>query len=76
MFERDCGATTGFSTQVSILNPGEALPPEGGNVFVGDHDEGVLVRWKSTDHLVVVVPYGTRIFVQVTRVRGVTVSFE
>jgi hypothetical protein len=26
VFQRDCGATTGFSTQVSIIEIGEELP--------------------------------------------------
>ena len=33
LFERDCGATTGFSSQVSILSHDENLGNEGGNVF-------------------------------------------
>lgn len=40
VFERDCGATTGFSTQVSILPVVEALPNEAGNVLVADCDHG------------------------------------
>jgi hypothetical protein len=48
IFERDCGATTGFSTQVSVL-PGDAVfreqasfwcPTEQGNVLVIDGDHG------------------------------------
>ena len=33
-FQRDCGATTGFSTQISIINEGSSLPNEKGNVFI------------------------------------------
>ena len=40
VFERDCGATTGFSTQVSILPVAEALPNKAGNVLVVDDDHG------------------------------------
>ena len=36
VFERDCGATTGFSTQVSVIKAGASLSNEGGNVFVAD----------------------------------------
>lgn len=35
LFERSCGATTGFSTQISIV-PASELPDGGGNVFVAD----------------------------------------
>ena len=34
VFQRDCGATTGFSTQISILNSDEELDNEGGNIFI------------------------------------------
>jgi hypothetical protein len=34
VFQRDCGATTDFSTQVSILPAGTQLRNEGGNLFV------------------------------------------
>ena len=55
VFERDCGATTGFSTQVSILPAGRAIS-DGGNVLIVDDDRGraatglgrgpsVAVRW-------------------------------
>ncbi|HEX8850515.1 MAG TPA: hypothetical protein VF761_13370 [Gemmatimonadaceae bacterium] len=55
VFTRDCGATTGFSTQVSIL-PGTREPSGGGNVFTSDTDHdaapagagggpAVVVRW-------------------------------
>ncbi|MGQ0699213.1 MAG: hypothetical protein ACT4PZ_13330 [Panacagrimonas sp.] len=33
IYQFDCGATTPFTTQVSILNPGEVLPYSSGNVF-------------------------------------------
>jgi hypothetical protein len=32
-FQRDCGATTGFSRQLSVLPAAAALPNEGGNVL-------------------------------------------
>ena len=40
VFERSCGATTGFSTQVSILRSGEVLENEGGTLFAADTDRG------------------------------------
>ena len=48
VFQRDCGATTGFSTQVSVIPSGESLltaptwlrSTEGGNVFVADTNHG------------------------------------
>jgi hypothetical protein len=40
LFERDCGATTSASTQVSLLPSNESLPNEIGNVFVAGKDDG------------------------------------
>jgi hypothetical protein len=40
IFQRDCGATTGFSTQVSLLSSNKSLPNEGGNLFVATTDHG------------------------------------
>jgi hypothetical protein len=34
VFQRDCGATTGFTTQVSVLDADQELENEGGNVLV------------------------------------------
>lgn len=33
IYQFDCGATTGFSTQVSVIKAGEEIPVEPGNVF-------------------------------------------
>src|ERR1700754_1351805 len=63
MFNRDCGATTGFSTQVSIVGPG-GNPTGGGNAFRADDDHGAAVaghwggswaeiKWLAPDHLLI-----------------------
>lgn len=41
VFQRSCGATTGFSTQVSLISPNAKLPNEFGNVFIADTDHGI-----------------------------------
>jgi len=62
VFSRDCGATTDFSTQVSLLKAGDSLANDGGNLFVADRDHGkapagpsggpaVAVRWVSDGQL-------------------------
>jgi hypothetical protein len=40
VFERSCGATTGFSTQVSLIRADEKLENEGGGLFAADTNEG------------------------------------
>ena len=50
VFDRDCGATTGYSRQVSVVDSGQA--PRGiGNVFVAAHRIPVAVRWRTPDSL-------------------------
>ncbi|HED32696.1 MAG TPA: hypothetical protein ENJ08_00570 [Gammaproteobacteria bacterium] len=40
LFQRDCGATTGFNTQISMINIGEEFPNESGNIFTADTGHG------------------------------------
>ncbi len=40
VFQRDCGATTGFSTQISVLPDSKTLPNESGNVFYATDNHG------------------------------------
>lgn len=57
VFERDCGATTRASLQVSVLPAGGALGDEGGNVFAGELAESggggapLGMRWLGPDLL-------------------------
>ena len=39
LFERDCGATTGVSHQVSIMPDSDRLPNQAGNIFVADRQD-------------------------------------
>lgn len=73
VFVRDCGATTGFSTEVSLVKSG-AEASGGGNVFDADDDHGKValegphhalaldVRWLDGNRLHVGYPAGTRVF--------------
>lgn len=51
VFSRDCGATTGFNTQVSVLGANETLPDEGGNIFISNKPLPIAVRWSSDSAL-------------------------
>ena len=85
LFERDCGATTGFSTQLSVI-PTAQQPKEGGNVFIADDNHGaaptdakgalpVQLRWTSATQLTVIYPATARVFKREPRVDGVTISY-
>jgi hypothetical protein len=86
MFQRDCGATTSFSTQVSILES-EQLPSGAGNAFRADDDHGAAaagrwggpwaeLRWLAPDHLLIRYAAKSRIFKQVDSIGDVKISYQ
>jgi len=87
VFQRDCGATTGFSTQVSVLPAGAKLRDDGGNVFVADTDHGaapsgpgggpvVEAVWVAEDRLVIRHHRLARVFRSEARAGNVVVAYE
>ena len=86
LFQRDCGATTGFSSQVS-LTKSDGAPYGAGNVFVADADHGranaaswggpwVELHWLSPQHLLVRYDANARVFKNNESVSGVRISYE
>jgi hypothetical protein len=86
VFVRDCGATTGFSTQVSLVDSGAMVLHGSGNVFSADDNHGaaklgtkgelaVRVQWTDEKHLVVTFPARSRVFRRESQVGGVHVKF-
>lgn len=86
LFQRDCGATTRSSTQMSIVAPGEE-PSNAGNAFRADDDHGaasagpwggpwVEVNWLAADRLLVSYAARSRIFKQADHVDGVHVTYR
>jgi hypothetical protein len=86
VFERDCGATTGFSTQVSIIQAGSVLENEGANLFSADtdHDRApsgvgggpeIKFRWLTDSSAELQHHSLVRIFRAETKVKGVQVAF-
>lgn len=86
LFQRDCGATTSFSSQVSVTGAEEA-PAGPGNVFVADTGHGaadaaswggpwVEPRWLSPRKLLIRYDAKARVFTQSASVSGVSVSYE
>jgi hypothetical protein len=75
VFSRDCGATTGFSTQVSILRGAQGLPNDGGNVLVLDDIVPLSLAWKSDTSLQVSGLGGRQTYKQAASVSGVAISY-
>lgn len=86
LFQRDCGATTGLSTQVSILASDEYTSGKG-NAFIADDNHGAAtvgawggswadIRWIAPKHLLIYFAASSRIFEQNGQVSGVEVSYR
>ncbi|WP_260926936.1 hypothetical protein [Novosphingobium sp. 9] len=86
LFQRDCGATTGFSTQVSVV-PSRQTPLHAGNAFRADDDHGAAalgpwggswaqIQWLATDHLLVRYAAKSRIFKRADHVDGVRITYQ
>jgi hypothetical protein len=82
VFERSCGATTDFSTHVSVVHALGPSPKAGGNVFAADSDHAaakdmtVSVRWVTQDQLIIRYPSRARVFKKEAQVNGVAVAYE
>ncbi|WP_440223544.1 hypothetical protein ACQQ2N_21075 [Dokdonella sp. MW10] len=85
VFERSCGATTGFSTQASLLDAGEPLGDEGGNVFIADTDHGrapaaahggpaLDVQWMDDGNVELHHDARARVFHALDALRGVRIA--
>jgi hypothetical protein len=86
VFQRDCGATTGFSTQISILKTNQSLPNESGNLFVADTDRGrvpsgpgggpeVRVTWIAPRSLRVAHHQDARVYLANHNASGVSAEY-
>ena len=86
LYVRDCGATTDFSTQVSILDTIEQSLPVPGNVIVLDTDHGraprgsrggpeVRVDWAADTMLILTYDRRARVFSSATEVRGISIRY-
>ena len=86
VFQRDCGATTDFSTQVTLDPLIASRPIGGGNVWIADADHDVAPRakwggpdvrleWTSPSSLRLLYHPKARIFLAETRVAGVEIVY-
>jgi len=87
VFERDCGATTDFSTQISIIKNGEHLENESGNIFSADSDYGnakidenglVYIKVLWLDYLTLLIEYDSkaRIFTNKSNYKDISIIYK
>ncbi len=85
VFERDCGATTAPSVQISLLPADEQLDNDTGNTFIADSVSSaksdkdffdIRVSWITKGKLNIEVASRARIFKNETQVNGILVSYS
>jgi len=87
LFERDCGATTDFSSQVSLLKTNDNLKNEGGNLFVCDCDHGkaprakwggpeIRIHWINQDTLNISYHKNVRIFLKQFKLKKIFIKYD
>ena len=79
IFQRDCGATTGFSTQVSIIKSIEELPNESGNVLITDghpNDNGYKLNWLNNENILISNTQNNRIHFKEQTIGAISISYE
>ena len=78
VFQRDCGATTGFSTQVSVLPAGETLGNDvAGNLYIANGrpaDSRLVLQWTSQRSMLI-QGHVTDAIKQETMIEDVVVSY-
>lgn len=86
-FSVDCGATTGFSTQISIVNSDYELEKsDKGNIFIADSDHGkansngeiiqLKAKWIDNETLQIEYAKNARIFKNKTSKKGVRIIYK
>jgi hypothetical protein len=75
VFNRSCGATTAFNTQVSIIPATGSLADEGGNTLVLDGTVPLKVEWGSDSGLNLSGLGIAKVFHQSRSVTGVSINY-
>lgn len=73
VFLRSCGATTGYSPQLSILNKGDEFENEVGNAFKSD--KSFSIEWINDNNLKVIYPRSSKPSEKDKRVNGVHIEY-
>ena len=74
VFNRGCGATTDFNTQVSIVHPG-AAPSGAGNTLILSGKVPLKIQWLAKSKLSISGLGSAKIFKQEQSVAGVSIAY-
>lgn len=75
VFNRNCGATTGFNTQVSIASSSDTSPSGGGNALILDGTVPLDIVWSSDSSLSISGLGSAKVFKQQQSIHGVSISY-
>jgi hypothetical protein len=76
-FSRECNATVGFNTQVSVSSGALPFSPERNPPFLSvSQRPDILLRWASDDLVEVVLPSNVKIYRRDTAVGDVRVNYN
>ena len=75
VFNRDCGATTGFNTQVSIVSGVNVLSNDEGNALILAGTIPLQIQWESDSVLRLDGLGSAKVFKQETLVAGVAINY-
>jgi hypothetical protein len=73
IFERSCGASTGFSPQLSILNKDDDFQNESGNTFRSDKD--FSIEWLNERNLKVIYDKSSETSEMDKKVNGIKIEY-
>jgi hypothetical protein len=75
--ERNCGATTDYSSVVNLQNSSETFDPDEGVIFVARGRQDISVKWTGKQELLVSCPSCSRknIFREVSVIGDIDVSY-
>jgi len=76
VFERDCGATTRATTQISVLRKSEPLPNEAGNIFIAKGHSLIRMQWRSDTELLITYPPGTNVSLRQKQRDRVSIHYD
>lgn len=74
VYVRDCGATTGYSSHVSLVKRGRQVPNRAGNIVVYRDQIDVPIEWNGSDTLRIARATEPGLF-QMLSVQGVTIVY-
>ncbi len=79
VFQRDCGATTGFSTQITVHKLNEYLENEAGNVLIAKghpNESGFELAWLNSTTLQIKNTKNAKQYKNEVKIGSVAVQYE